>query len=467
MTKKRNKLVSDVLIEKYAAEGKAIAYINEMVTFVDGAIPGDVCDILVKRKRKNHWEGRLYALKQPSPLRKEAKCQHFGLCGGCKWQHLDYAKQLEYKEQQVKDAMQRIGKVEVADFQPIMGSDPIYNYRNKLDFSFSHKRWLTKEEVDSDEVIDDGALGFHVPGRWDKVLEVTECHLQPDPSNAIRNRVRELASEHGLSYFNLNEQKGFLRGLILRNTLSGDFMLSLMTGEKNPDGVKIILDDLIAKFPQINSAYHILNLKQNDSIYDLEPELYHGEPYITEKMEDLQFRIGPKSFFQTNGAQALELYKLTRELAGLTGNEVVYDLYTGTGTIAQFVAKQAKKVVGIEYVPESIADAKINAELNGISNCTFYAGDMKEILTSELIEAEGRPDVVITDPPRAGMHADVIERLREMAAQRIVYVSCNPATQARDLQLLDDLYEVKIARPVDMFPHTHHVENVVVLEKRD
>lgn len=466
--KRKDKLQRGITIEKYAAEGKSIAYINEMVVFVDGAVPGDVCDILVTRKRKSYWQARLYHLHEPSDLRKNAKCSYFGVCGGCKWQHLDYEKQLEFKQQQVSDAMQRIGKVELGAMDPIMGSDSIYNYRNKLDFSFSHKRWMTKEEVDSEvEIVDEPALGFHVPGRWDKVLDVHECHLQPDPSNAIRNRVRDLAKEHDFSYYDLYAQKGLLRGLVLRNTTQGDWMLILVLGEDNHKAGTIILDSLISEFPELKSVFLVINTKQNDSLHDLEMNLYHGSDHILEEMEDLKFRIGPKSFFQTNGLQAYELYKVTREFADLKGTETVYDLYTGTGTIALFVAKQAAKVVGIEYVEAAIDDAKINAEFNGVEHAHFYAGDMKDVFSPELIAKEGHPDVVITDPPRAGMHQNVIDRLNELKPKKIVYVSCNPATQARDLNLLSENYEVARIRPVDMFPHTHHVENVVLLKLKN
>jgi 23S rRNA (uracil1939-C5)-methyltransferase len=343
----------------------------------------------------------------------------------------------------------------------------VFNYRNKLEFSFSHRRWLTQEEVDSGQVFDDvPSLGFHVPGRWDKVLDISECHLQDEPSNAIRNRVREIALENKFSYYNLNANTGFLRNLTVRNTMTGEWMVILSVGEDRPDDIKLILDTLVAEFPQLTSVLYVVNTKQNDTIADLDIQVHAGNDHIMEEMEGLKFRVGPKSFYQTNGPQAYELYKVTRDFAALTGNEVVYDLYTGTGTIAQFVAKQAKKVVGIEYVEAAIADAKLNAALNGIANTTFHAGDMKDVFTQELIDREGRPDVVITDPPRAGMHADVVARLNELLPERIVYVSCNPATQARDIQLLSENYEVKRLQPVDMFPHTHHVENVALLERK-
>lgn len=460
-------MVEDVTILDIADKGKALARIDDVVTFVTGVVPGDVCDIMIKRKRKNYWEGHVMQIKQFSELRIEPRCKYFGTCGGCKWQSLSYAQQLEFKEKNVRDAMQRIGKVDVAQMEPILGSEQIYNYRNKLEFSFSHKRWLTAEEVASGRTFDDvPSLGFHVPGRWDKVLDIDECHLQADPSNAIRNRVRELALENDFSYYNLNEQKGFLRNLTIRNTMTNEWMALLSVGEDRAKDIKLILDALAAEFSQLTSVLYVINTKQNDTIHDLDVQVHSGKDHILEEMEGLKFRVGPKSFYQTNGPQAYELYKITRDFANLQGNEVVYDLYTGTGTIAQFVSKSAQKVVGIEYVEAAIDDAKVNVELNSIENCTFYAGDMKDVFSPELIAKEGKPDVVITDPPRAGMHADVVARLNELLPDRIVYVSCNAATQARDVQLLSENYTVTKMRPVDMFPHTHHVENVALLERK-
>lgn len=454
-------------ITDIADKGQALARVNEMVVFVTGVVPGDVCDIMIKRKRKNYAEGHVMKIKQLSPIRIKAKCRYFGVCGGCKWQHLSYAQQLEFKNKQVSDALQRIGKVQVAAFEPILGSANVFEYRNKLEFSFSHRRWLTQDEVDSGQVFDDvPSLGFHVPGRWDKVLDVKECHLMAEPSNAIRNRVREIALANEFSYYNLNEQTGFLRNLIVRSTMTNEWMVILCVAEDRPKDVKLILDTLVAEFPQLASVLWVFNNRPNDTIGELDIQVHHGNDHIMEEMEGLKFRVGPKSFYQTNGPQAYELYKITRDFAALTGKEVVYDLYTGTGTIAQFVAKKAKKVVGIEYVEAAIIDAKLNAQLNGIDNTSFYAGDMKDVFTQELIAKEGRPDVVITDPPRAGMHGDVIARLNELLPDRIVYVSCNPATQARDVQLLSANYEVKKVRPVDMFPHTHHVESVALLERK-
>ncbi|MCB9190362.1 MAG: 23S rRNA (uracil(1939)-C(5))-methyltransferase RlmD [Flavobacteriales bacterium] len=465
--RRKNQVLEDVTILDIADKGQALARVNEMVVFVKGVVPGDVCDIQIKRKRKNYAEGYVTKIKELSPIRIDAKCKYFGVCGGCKWQNLSYAKQLEYKQKQVGDALQRIGKVKVDAFEPILGSENVFAYRNKLEFSFSHRRWLTQEEVDSGQVFDDvPSLGFHVPGRWDKVLDVKECHLMAEPSNAIRNRVREIALANDFSYYNLNDQVGFLRNLIVRSTMTGEWMVILSVAEDRPQDVKLILDTLVAEFPQLTSVLWVYNNKPNDTIADLDIQVHHGKDHIMEEMEGLKFRVGPKSFYQTNGPQAYELYKIARDFADLKGDEVVYDLYTGTGTIAQFVAKKAKKVVGIEYVEAAIDDAKLNAELNSIENTSFYAGDMKDVFTQELIEKEGKPDVVITDPPRAGMHADVVARLNELLPDRIVYVSCNPATQARDVQLLSTHYEVKKVRPVDMFPHTHHVESVALLERK-
>jgi 23S rRNA (uracil1939-C5)-methyltransferase len=467
MGRRRKQVLENVTILDIADKGQAIGRVDEMVVFVKGVVPGDVCDIQIKRKRKNYAEGYVTKIKELSPIRIDAKCKYFGVCGGCKWQNLSYEKQLEFKQKQVNDALQRIGKVQVGAFEPIVGSANVFNYRNKLEFSFSHRRWLTQEEVDSGQVFDDvPSLGFHVPGRWDKVLDVKECHLMADPSNAIRNCVRDIALVNEFSYYNLNEQTGFLRNLIVRSTMTGEWMVILSVAEDREKDVKLILDTLVEEFPQLTSVLWVFNIKPNDTIADLDIRVHHGNDHIMEEMEGLKFRVGPKSFYQTNGPQAYELYKITREFAALTGNEVVYDLYAGTGTIAQFVSKQAKKVVGIEYVEPAIVDAKLNAALNGIENTSFYAGDMKDVFTQELIAKEGRPDVVITDPPRAGMHGDVIARLNELLPERIVYVSCNPATQARDVQLLSENYEVKKVRPVDMFPHTHHVESVALLERK-
>jgi len=462
----KNKVIEGLTIGDMVAEGKCIVRHEEKVIFVDGVVPGDIVDILIEKDKKSYAEARLWKMVKKSPLRVPTFCKHFGNCGGCKWQDLDYDQQLVFKQKQVSDALQRIGKVALPDLLPIVPSAETKFYRNKLEFTFSERRWLTNEEMAIEDISNLHALGFHVPRVFDKILDIQECYLQAEPSNSIRNEVRSYAEKHSLGYFNVRDLKGYLRILIIRTTTKGEVMLILQVAEDREEDTKALLDHLISQFPAISSCFYVLNQKGNDTMHDLEPQLHYGLPYITEEMEELQFRIGPKSFYQTNAPQAFELYKITREMAGLSGDEVVYDLYTGTGTIAQFVAKDAKKVVGIEYVEMAIADAKVNASLNGITNCSFYAGDMKNVFTAELIAKEGKPDVVITDPPRAGMHTDVIARLLEAEPKRIVYVSCNPATQARDLQLMDEYYEVKKVQPVDMFPHTHHVENVVLLERR-
>jgi 23S rRNA (uracil1939-C5)-methyltransferase len=461
----RDKVVRGVLVEEMAAEGKALARIGEVVTFIEGAVPGDVVDVLITKKRKNYWEGRPYRFVSYSEKRADARCRYFGVCGGCKWQHLDYADQLAFKEKQVKDALQRIGKVTVGEWLPIMGSQEVFNYRNRLDFSFADKRWLTREEVESGaEFGERPALGFHVPGRWDKVLDVEECHLQPDPSNAIRNRVRELAMDNNISFFDPVSQKGHLRNLTLRNTTTGQWMLLLAVASDSPKWRDAILGPIVKEFPLITSVLYVVNTKANDTIYDLDVKVYHGADHIVEEMEGLQFKIGPKSFFQTNGKQAEELYRVARDFAGLTGSETVYDLYTGTGTIALYVSKKAKRVVGIEYVEAAIEDAKVNAKLNGIAHASFFAGDIKDIFTPEFIAREGRPDVIITDPPRAGMHGDVVEQLLRLAVPRIVYVSCNPETLARDLNLLVG-WSVEQVVAFDMMPQTPHVEVAVRLRR--
>jgi 23S rRNA (uracil1939-C5)-methyltransferase len=436
------------------------------VIFVEGVVPGDVVDILVEKDKKSYAEARLWNMIEKSPLRVPTFCKHFGNCGGCKWQDLEYTQQLVFKQKQVNDALQRIGKVELPEIDTILPSAETKFYRNKLEYTFSERRWLTKEEMEDESISMSNALGYHVPRVFDKILDIQECFLQAEPSNSIRNEIKEYAKEHALGFFNVRDLKGYLRIITIRTTTRGEVMIILQVAEDREEDTKGLLNHLIKKFPQISSCFYVLNQKGNDTLHDLEPVLHHGLPYITEVMEGLQFRIGPKSFYQTNANQAYELYKITRDFAGLTGNELVYDLYTGTGTIAQFVAKDAHKVVGIEYVEMAIADAKINAELNGVNNCSFFAGDMKNVLTADFVEQHGKPDVIITDPPRAGMHTDVIARMLEIGAEKIVYVSCNPATQARDLQLLDAIYEVKRVQPVDMFPHTHYVENVVLLQKR-
>jgi 23S rRNA (uracil1939-C5)-methyltransferase len=468
--KKELPLLEKVTITDVAAEGKAVAKVNELVIFVPYVVPGDVVDLQVKRKKNHYAEAVAVKFHEKSPLRTEPFCSHFGVCGGCKWQCLSYEEQLKYKQKQVFDNLTRIGKVELPEFRPILGSEKTRFYRNKLEFTFSNKRWLTEEEVKQDVKYDQmNAVGFHIPGAFDKVLAIDKCWLQDDISNQIRNAVRDYAYAHNFPFFDLRTQEGLLRNIMIRTSSTGELMVVLQCKVTDDEGrrkMEEILQFMADSFPQITSLMYVINNKCNDTIGDLDVEVFKGNDHIFEEMEELRFKVGPKSFYQTNSEQAYNLYKVAREFAGLTGNELVYDLYTGTGTIANFVARQARKVVGIEYVPEAIEDAKVNSALNGIDNTLFYAGDMKDILTNDFIAEHGRPDVIITDPPRAGMHNDVIDVILAAEPKRIVYVSCNPATQARDLQLLDGKYKVTAVQPVDMFPHTHHVENVVQLERR-
>ena len=468
--KKELPLLEKVTITDVAAEGKAVAKVNELVIFVPYVVPGDVVDLQVKRKKNHYAEAVAVKFHEKSPLRTEPFCSHFGVCGGCKWQCLSYEEQLKYKQKQVFDNLTRIGKVELPEFRPILGSEKTRFYRNKLEFTFSNKRWLTEEEVKQDVKYDQmNAVGFHIPGAFDKVLAIDKCWLQDDISNQIRNAVRDYAYAHDFPFFDLRTQEGLLRNIMIRTSSTGELMVVLQCKVTDDEGrrkMEEMLQFMADSFPQITSLMYVINNKCNDTIGDLDVEVFKGNDHIFEEMEGLRFKVGPKSFYQTNSEQAYNLYKMAREFAGLTGNELVYDLYTGTGTIANFVARQARKVVGIEYVPEAIEDAKVNSALNGIDNTLFYAGDMKDILTNDFIAEHGRPDVIITDPPRAGMHNDVIDVILAAEPKRIVYVSCNPATQARDLQLLDGKYKVTAVQPVDMFPHTHHVENVVQLERR-
>ena len=468
--KKELPLLEKVTITDVAAEGKAVAKVNELVIFVPYVVPGDVVDLQVKRKKNHYAEAVAVKFHEKSPLRTEPFCSHFGVCGGCKWQCLSYEEQLKYKQKQVFDNLTRIGKVELPEFRPILGSEKTRFYRNKLEFTFSNKRWLTEEEVKQDVKYNQmNAVGFHIPGAFDKVLAIDKCWLQDDISNQIRNAVRDYAYAHDFPFFDLRTQEGLLRNIMIRTSSTGELMVVLQCKVTDDEGrrkMEEILQFMADSFPQITSLMYVINNKCNDTIGDLDVEVFKGNDHIFEEMEGLRFKVGPKSFYQTNSEQAYNLYKVAREFAGLTGNELVYDLYTGTGTIANFVARQARKVVGIEYVPEAIEDAKVNSALSGIDNTLFYAGDMKDILTNDFIAEHGRPDVIITDPPRAGMHNDVIDVILAAEPKRIVYVSCNPATQARDLQLLDGKYKVTAVQPVDMFPHTHHVENVVQLERR-
>lgn len=465
--KKQKPFYENVRIEDIGAEGKAIAKVGEMVVFTKFAIPGDVVDLQVTKKRKRYQEAFVTTYKEYSEDRTEPFCDHFGTCGGCKWQLLPYDKQLFYKHKQVKDQLTRIGKLELPEMMPILGSEKDTFYRNKMEFTFSNKRWLSYEEVESGaEIANPDALGFHVPGLFDKVINIEKCWLQGDSSNEIRNYIYNYAIETKLSFFDIREQKGFLRTLIIRTSSTGEKMVIVSFYKEDEAARTALLEAVKSQFPEITSLLYVINSKGNDTITDQNIIVFNGRDHIWEEMEGIRFKIGPKSFYQTNSEQAYNLYKVTREFAGLTGNEVVYDLYTGTGTIANFVAKQAQKVVGIEYVPEAIEDAKVNSKENGINNTSFYAGDMKDVLNDAFIAENGTPEVIITDPPRAGMHTDVIDTILRVSPNKIVYVSCNPATQARDLALLDCQYQIEKIQPVDMFPHTHHVENVVLLTKR-
>lgn len=477
MTRNKKPLpfIENVTIEAVAAEGKSLFHWNDLVVFVPFCVPGDVCDIQIRRKKHSFAEGEVVRFIEYSKVRATPFCRHFGVCGGCKWQNLPYEEQLKAKQQQVYDQLHRIGKIALPEFRPILGSVKIQEYRNKLDFGCANKRYLTKEQIESlphDErqsLKDVPAIGFHITGAFDKILPIEKCWLMDDLHNQIRNEVRDYAFEHGLSFFDLRQQVGLLRDVIIRNSADNEWMVIIQFHYDETGGEKealALLQHIADKFPQITSLMYLDNQKCNDTIGDLDILVFKGKDHIIETMEGLMFKVGPKSFYQTNTNQAYRLYCVAREFASLTGRELVYDLYTGTGTIANFVAKNAKKVIGIEYVPEAIEDAKINADLNHISNTLFFAGDMKDILTDSFIAQHGRPDVIISDPPRAGMHPDVVQTILRTAPQRIVYVSCNPATQARDLQMMDAHYQVMAVQPVDMFPHTPHVENVVLLEKR-
>ena len=450
------------------AKGVSVAKAPDgKVVFISNVVPGDVVDVQTFKKRKAYYEGKAVKFHELSEHRVDPICEHFGVCGGCKWQNMKYSQQLFFKHNEVKNHLQRIGKIELPEFEPILGSEKQFFYRNKMEFSFSNSRWLTEDEIGSSEELDNkNALGFHIPKMWDKILDINKCHLQEDPSNAIRNEVREFANANGLTFFNPRAHEGLLRTLMLRTASTGEIMVLIQFFEDDQANRELLLDHLYAKFPQITSLQYVINNKANDTLYDTNIQLYKGRDYILEEMEGLKFSINAKSFYQTNSDQAYELYKITRDFAGLTGNETVYDLYTGTGTIAQFVSKKAKKVIGVESVPEAIKDAKANAERNNITNCEFFVGDMKVVFNEAFIGQHGKPDVIITDPPRDGMHAAVIDQILKIEPQKVVYVSCNSATQARDLALMDEKYKVTRVRPVDMFPQTHHVENVVLLERR-
>lgn len=469
MARKRKELplLTDIEITDVAAEGKSLARVDDMVVFIPFGAPGDIVDVKIDKKKRNYAEGHIERMVTPSDLRVAPRCEHFTVCGGCRWQHLPYEYQLSCKQRQVTDALQRIAKVELPEISPILGSKNIWEYRNKMEYTFSNKKWLTFDQLRSGEEFPDrDAAGFHIPGAFDKVLDINKCHLQDDFGNRLRLFIKAYGKEHGYSFYDLREQHGLLRTLMIRIASTGQIMAVMVFGEDDNEKITNLLGAVHDEFPEITSLLYVVNTKVNDTISDQEIITYAGEPYIEEEMEGLRFRVGAKSFYQTNSKQAYELYKVARGFAGLKGDELVYDLYTGTGTIANFVASKASKVIGIEYVEDAIADAKINSAVNGISNTEFYAGDMKDVLTDDFIAQHGRPDVMIVDPPRAGMHDDVIKVILNAAPRRIVYVSCNPATQARDLSLLDSLYKVTAVQPVDMFPHTQHVENVCRLVRR-
>lgn len=462
-------VLSGVEIRDVAAEGNALARVDNLVVFIPYGAPGDVATVRLTRKRNSYAEGRIEQLEKPSEIRVEPRCAHFGVCGGCRWQHLPYDFQLKCKRQQVVDCLDRIAKVPHPEVAPALGSENIWDYRNKMEYTFSDKLWLTPEQLASgEEFADRRAAGFHIPGAFDKVLDIDYCHLQDAGiGNELRNFVKQFGKDNDLTFYNLRENRGLLRTLMIRTASTGQVMALMSFGEDDPAGINKVMTAIRDKFGErITSLLYVVNLKANDTFGDLEVHTFAGAPYIEEQMEELRFRVGPKSFYQTNSAQALRLYSVAREMAQLTGNELVYDLYTGTGTIANFVARQAHQVVGIEYVPEAIADAKVNSQVNGINNTLFYAGDMKDILTADFIERHGRPDVMIVDPPRAGMHEDVVRVILQAEPAKIVYVSCNPATQARDLALLYEKYDIEAVQPVDMFPHTAHIENVVRLTRR-
>lgn len=458
----------EVSVLDAGAKGVSVAKAEDgKVIFIQNVVPGDVVDVQTFKKRKAYYEGKAIHFHELSEHRTEPACKHFGVCGGCKWQNMKYTQQLYYKNNEVYNNLKRIGKIELPDFEPILGSEKQFFYRNKMEFSFSDSRWLTESEIQNDENISNrNALGFHIPKMWDKILDITKCHLQEDPSNDIRNQIKEFATANDIPFFNARNHDGLLRTLMIRTASTGEIMVLIQFFKEDKAKRELVLNFIAERFPQITSLLYVINGKANDTLYDQDIKLFKGREYILESMEGLQFSINAKSFYQTNSDQAYELYKITREFAGLTGNELVYDLYTGTGTIAQFVSKKAKKVIGVEAVPEAIADAKENAKRNNITNCEFFVGDMKEVFNADFIAKHGKPDVIITDPPRDGMHAAVVEQIMRIAPEKVVYVSCNSATQARDLALMDSLYKVTRVRPVDMFPQTHHVENVVLLEKK-
>jgi 23S rRNA (uracil1939-C5)-methyltransferase len=470
--KKALPILEKVTVLDASSDGQAVGRIDDIVVFIKDAVPGDIVDVQITRKKNKFREGKAIAIHHYSEKRTDSVCSHFGTCGGCKWQNMNYEWQLFYKQKQVKDALTRLIKIELPDIEKIIPSTKSYRYRNKLEFTFSNKKWLTLEQINDKTIVfgegegelSRNALGFHIPGAFDKVLDIDTCYLQDEPSNAIRNEIKKYALENKLTFFDLREQQGLLRNIIIRSTSTGEWMLIVAFYYDDKTVIENLLNHIANLFPQITSLQYVINSKKNDTISDLNIKVFKGNDSIYERMENLKFRISPKSFYQTNSEQAYELYKVTRDFASIKNTDIVYDLYTGTGTIANFVAHQANKVVGIEYVPAAIEDAKINSQINSIINTSFHAGDMKDVLNDAFIVEKGKPNIIITDPPRAGMHEDVTNKILEIAPERIVYVSCNPATQARDLQLLDSKYKVLKVQPVDMFPQTHHVENVVLLE---
>ncbi|PCJ85378.1 MAG: 23S rRNA (uracil(1939)-C(5))-methyltransferase RlmD [Flavobacteriales bacterium] len=464
--KKQLPILENLEIIGVTAEGKSVAKPNGQVVFVKHAVPGDVADIQITRKKRSYLEGRPVKYHLFSDDRVEPFCEHFGICGGCKWQHLNYEKQLHYKQEQVTEQFERIAKIELPEIRQIIPADKTKFYRNKLEFTFSNKKWLTEEEIKQDKIFERNALGFHVPGRFDSVLGINKCWLQPEPSNKIRLEVKKYALENHLSFYDIRKHEGFLRNLIVRTASTDDVMVVLCFGKEMKQEREKLLIHLAEKFPEITSLMYVINPKKNDTIYDLDVRLFEGNDHIIEIIEDLKFKIGPKSFFQTNTTQAIKLYQTVKEFAMLKGDETVYDLYSGIGTITNFIAKNAKKVIGIESVPEAVENAKENASINNIKNTYFFAGDIKDTLTDNFVKKHGKPGIVITDPPRAGMHKNAVKQLLNILAEKIIYVSCNPATQARDVSMLCEKYTVKKTQPVDMFPHTHHIENVLLLEKK-
>ena len=470
MGKKRTEKIvfENVKVLDAGAKGVSVAKAPDgKVIFLPNVVPGDVVDVQTMKKRKAYYEGKAIKIHEFSEHRTDVVCEHFGACGGCKWQNMQYSQQLFYKNQEVYNNLKRIGKIELPEFEPILGSEKQFFYRNKMEFGFSNARWMTDAEIQSGTEFDNkNALGFHIPRMWDKILDIEKCHLQQDPSNEIRNEIKRFANENGLTFFNARNHEGLLRTLMIRTASTGEIMVLVQFFENDKANRELLLNFIAERFPEITSLLYVINNKANDTLYDQDIKLFKGRAYILEEMEGLHFSINAKSFYQTNSEQAYELYKITRDFAGLTGEELVYDLYTGTGTIAQFVSKKAKKVIGVEAVPDAILDAKANAERNNITNCEFFVGDMKNVFNDEFIATHGHPDVIITDPPRDGMHKDVVAQIMKIAPEKVVYVSCNSATQARDLALMDEMYQVTRVRPVDMFPQTHHVENVVLLEKR-